>query len=152
MILKTHPHPPGRAGRPIWAIRWCDWPARSIVASVHRVRANVPAEPAGGRAIHPFILKHMHNLSDEVLCARCLENPYYQFFLQRADFCHRPPFDRVVTDGLRLGEEQLVALILESLSVAHKDWGAGDLRSRMGRGRYQSKRSRVRVIAHWSNG
>jgi IS5 family transposase len=23
-----------------------------------------------------FILKHMHNLSDEVLCARWLENPY----------------------------------------------------------------------------
>jgi IS5 family transposase len=22
----------------------------------------------------------MHNLSDEVLCARWLENPYYQFF------------------------------------------------------------------------
>src|SRR5690348_11135912 len=27
-----------------------------------------------------FILKQMHNLSDEVLCARWLENPYYQFF------------------------------------------------------------------------
>ena len=27
-----------------------------------------------------FILQHMHNLSDEVLCARWLENPYYQFF------------------------------------------------------------------------
>ena len=27
-----------------------------------------------------FILKHMHDLSDEVLCARWLENPYYQFF------------------------------------------------------------------------
>ena len=27
-----------------------------------------------------FILKHMHNLSDEALCARWLENPYYQFF------------------------------------------------------------------------
>ena len=27
-----------------------------------------------------FILKHMHNLSDEVLCARWIENPYYQYF------------------------------------------------------------------------
>jgi IS5 family transposase len=27
-----------------------------------------------------FILKHMHDLADEVLCARWLENPYYQFF------------------------------------------------------------------------
>ena len=25
-----------------------------------------------------FILKHMENLSDEVLCARWVENPYYQ--------------------------------------------------------------------------
>jgi transposase, IS5 family len=25
-----------------------------------------------------FIVKHMHNLSDEALCARWLENPYYQ--------------------------------------------------------------------------
>jgi hypothetical protein len=23
-------------------------------------------------------LKHMHNLSDEVLCARWIENPYYR--------------------------------------------------------------------------
>jgi transposase, IS5 family len=27
-----------------------------------------------------LILKHMHKLSDEVLCARWLENPYYQSF------------------------------------------------------------------------
>jgi transposase, IS5 family len=27
-----------------------------------------------------FILKHMHSLSDEVLCARWVENPYYQHF------------------------------------------------------------------------
>jgi len=25
-----------------------------------------------------FILKHMHNLSDEALCARWIENPLYQ--------------------------------------------------------------------------
>jgi hypothetical protein len=28
-----------------------------------------------------FILKHMHDLSDEVLCARWLENPLYQVWL-----------------------------------------------------------------------
>jgi IS5 family transposase len=26
-----------------------------------------------------LILKHMHNLSDEVLCARWVEKPHYQF-------------------------------------------------------------------------
>ena len=27
-----------------------------------------------------FILKHMHNLSDEVLCDRWVANPYFQYF------------------------------------------------------------------------
>nr|CUT16456.1 IS1478 transposase CDS [Bradyrhizobium sp.] len=36
-----------------------------------------------------FILKHMHNLSDEVLCARWIENPYYQYFCGELSFCHR---------------------------------------------------------------
>src|SRR5690348_18133997 len=69
-----------------------------------------------------FILKHMHNLSDEVLCARWLENPYYQFFCGELSFCHRLPFDRssLTHWRQRLGEEQLVALLQESLSVAHK--------------------------------
>jgi IS5 family transposase len=69
-----------------------------------------------------FILKHMHNLSDEGLCARWLENPYYQFFCGELSFCHQLPFDRssMTHWRQRLGEEQLVALIQESLSVAHK--------------------------------
>jgi IS5 family transposase len=69
-----------------------------------------------------FILKHMHNLSDEALCARWLENPYYQFFCGELSFCHRLPFDRssLTHWRQRLGEEQLVALIQEGLSVAHK--------------------------------
>ncbi len=69
-----------------------------------------------------FILKHMHNLSDEALCARWLENPYYQHFCGEESFCHKLPFDRssLTRWRQRLGEEQLVALIQESLSVAHK--------------------------------
>src|SRR5262249_46732548 len=69
-----------------------------------------------------FILKHMHNLSDGALRARWLENPYYQFFCGELSFCHRLPFDRssLTHWRQRLGEEQLVALIQESLSVAHK--------------------------------
>jgi len=69
-----------------------------------------------------FILKHMHNLSDEVLCARWLENPYYQFFCGKLSFCHKLPFDcsSLTHWRQRLGEEQLMAAIQESLSVAHK--------------------------------
>jgi len=69
-----------------------------------------------------FILKHMHDLSDEALCARWLENPYYQYFCGELSFCHQLPFDRssLTHWRQRLGEEQLVALLQESLSVAHK--------------------------------
>ncbi|MBS0274112.1 MAG: IS5 family transposase [Proteobacteria bacterium] len=69
-----------------------------------------------------FILKHMHNLSDEVLCARWLENPYFQFFCGEESFCHKLPFDRssLTRWRQRLGEEELLALLQESLAVAHK--------------------------------
>ena len=69
-----------------------------------------------------FILKHMHDLSDEVLCARWIENPYYPYFCGELSFCHKLPFDRssITRWRRRLGEEQLVALLQESLSVAHK--------------------------------
>jgi IS5 family transposase len=69
-----------------------------------------------------FILKHMENLSDDVLCARWIENPYYQYFCGELSFCHRLPFDRssLTRWRQRLGEAALVALIQESLSVAHK--------------------------------
>jgi IS5 family transposase len=74
-----------------------------------------------------FILKHMHNLSDEVLCARWIENPYYQYFCGELSFCHRLPFDRssMTRWRQRLGEERLIALIQESPSVAHKTGAIG---------------------------
>src|SRR5215204_5957976 len=38
------------------------------------------------------ILKHMHDLSDEVLCERWLENPYDQLFCGEELFQHKLPF------------------------------------------------------------
>ena len=66
------------------------------------------------------ILKHMHDLSDEALCDRWVENPYYQFFCGEEFFRHKAPFDRssMTRWRQRMGEEKLVALIQESLSVA----------------------------------
>ena len=66
------------------------------------------------------ILKHMHDLSDEVLCERWIENPYFQFFCGEEFFQHRLVFDRSsLTRWLqRMGEEKLVALLQESLAVA----------------------------------
>jgi IS5 family transposase len=68
-----------------------------------------------------FILKHMHGLSDEVLCARWVENPYFQYFCGEQSFCHRLPFDRssLTRWRQRLGEAELQALLQESLRVAH---------------------------------
>src|ERR1700729_1327434 len=40
------------------------------------------------------ILKHMHDLSDEDLCARWVENPYYQLFCGEEFFRHNLTFDR----------------------------------------------------------
>jgi transposase, IS5 family len=69
-----------------------------------------------------FILKHMHNLSDEALCDRWVENPYFQYFCGEAAFRHELPFDRssLTRWRQRLGEEQIAALLQESLSVAHR--------------------------------
>jgi len=66
------------------------------------------------------ILKHTYDLSDEVLCERWLENPYYQFFCGEEFFQHRLVFDRssLTRWRQRMGEDKLQALLQESLSVA----------------------------------
>lgn len=68
------------------------------------------------------ILKHTFNLSDETLCERWIENPYYQHFCGEEFFCHTLPFDRssITRWRHRMGEEKLLALLQESLSVAAK--------------------------------
>ena len=72
------------------------------------------------------ILKHTHDLSDEVLCERWLENPYYQLFCGEEFFQHKLPFDRssLTRWRQRMGEDKLVALIQESLNVATRTGAA----------------------------
>ena len=66
------------------------------------------------------ILKHTFDLSDEELCARWVENPYFQYFCGEEFFCHALPFDRssMTRWRQRMGEEKLAALLQESLAVA----------------------------------
>ena len=68
------------------------------------------------------ILKHMHDLSDEALCDRWVENPYFQYFCGAEFFQHRLTFDRssLTRWRQRMGEEKLQALLQESLAVATK--------------------------------
>ena len=68
------------------------------------------------------ILKHTFDLSDEALCERWVENPYYQYLCGEEFFQHRLIFDRssITRWRQRMGEEKLKALLQESLSAAHK--------------------------------
>ena len=79
-------------------------------------RPPLPSRLMAGLAI----LKAMHDLSDEDLCERWLENPYYQLFCGEEFFQHRLPFDRTSLTRwrLRMGEERLMALLQESLAAA----------------------------------
>src|ERR1700729_2863628 len=72
------------------------------------------------------ILKHMHDLSDGDLCARWVENPYYQLFCGEEFFQHKLTFDRssLTRWRQRMGEQRLAALIQESLSVATRTGAA----------------------------
>jgi transposase, IS5 family len=66
------------------------------------------------------ILKHTFDLSDEELCARWVENPYFQYLCGEEFFCHELPFDRssMTRWRQRMGEERIVSLLQESLHVA----------------------------------
>src|SRR5205823_1264408 len=72
------------------------------------------------------ILKHMHDLSDEVLCERWIENPYYQLFCGEQFFQQKLPFDRssMTRWRQRMGEEKLAALTQESLATATRTGAA----------------------------
>jgi IS5 family transposase len=68
------------------------------------------------------ILKHTFDLSDEELCARWVENPYFQYLCGEEFFCHELPFDRssMTRWRQRMGEDKIMALLQESLAVAVK--------------------------------
>jgi hypothetical protein len=65
-------------------------------------------------------LKHSYDLSDEALCDRWVENPYFQYFCGEEFFQHVLVFDgsSLTRWRQRMGEEQLQALLQESLAVA----------------------------------
>jgi IS5 family transposase len=69
-----------------------------------------------------MILKYTHDLSDEGLCDRWVENPYYQYFCGEEFFQHALVLDRSSLSNWRqrMGEEKVKALLQESLSIAAK--------------------------------
>jgi len=113
-------HPLARLARTV------DW--RFLEKSFGAVYADVSGRPPLATRLMAglAILKHMHNLSDEALCDRWLENPYFQLFCGEEFFQHKPPFDRssLTRWRQRMGEEKLSVLVQESLSVATKTGAA----------------------------
>lgn len=100
--------------------RTVDW--RFLEERFGEVNTDDPGRPPLPTRLMPglAILKHTYDLSDEVLCERWVENPYYQYFCGEEFFQHRPVFDRssLTRWRNRMSEERLAALIQESLSVA----------------------------------
>ena len=73
------------------------------------------------------ILKHTHDLSDEPLCERWVENPYFQYFCGEVVFRHELSFERssLTRWRQRLGEEQLMALLAGEPGGGAPDRGLG---------------------------
>lgn len=97
-----------------------DWPVlEARFGSVYSDGPGMPPLPTrlmAGLAI----LKHTFDLSDEEVCARWVENPYFQYLCGEEFFCHELPFDRssMTRWRQRMGEEKIAALLSESLSIA----------------------------------
>jgi IS5 family transposase len=106
--------------------RTIDW--GFLEKSFGAVYADVPGRPPLATRLMAglAILKHMHDLSDEALCDRWLENPYFQLFCGEEFFQHKLSFDRssLTRWRQRMGEEKLAALVQESLSVATRTGAA----------------------------
>lgn len=67
-----------------------------------------------------LLLQHIHNLSDEGVCARWVENPYFQYFTGAEFFCHEFPHERSdLTNWRKRVGDKLDKLLAESLRVAH---------------------------------
>lgn len=66
------------------------------------------------------LLGHMEGLSDEAVCARWVENPYYQYFCGELYFRHKLVLDRSSMTRWRgrIGADDLELLLAETLRVA----------------------------------
>ena len=109
-------------------IDWCH--LETVFGEVYSDKPGHPPLPTRLMA-GVAILKHMHNLSDEGLCAAWEENPYFQYFCGEEFFQHELVFDRSSMTRWRgrMGADKLAVLIQESLSVAVKTKAAKALLS-----------------------
>jgi transposase, IS5 family len=91
------------------------------------------------------ILKHTYDLSDEALCDRWVESPYFQYFCGEEFFQHALVFDRssLTRWRPRMGEDELQALLQESLAVATRTEAMKPSRRARGPARTRSETGRL---------
>src|SRR5205085_7387169 len=67
-------------------------------------------------------LKHLYQVSDEVVVASWLENPYWQYFCGEEIFQHHPPCSptTLVKWRQRVGAEGIESLLKETLDIARR--------------------------------
>lgn len=100
-----------------------DWPVlEARFGTVHSDGAGMPPPLPTRLMAGLAILKHTFNLSDEALCERWVESPYFQYLCGEEFFRHELSFDRssMTRWRQRMGEERIGALLQESLAVAVK--------------------------------
>ena len=68
------------------------------------------------------ILKQMYNLSDEGVCERWVQDPYFQYFCGETYFQHHFPIERSSMTHFRkrVGKDFCISMLQESLNTAHK--------------------------------
>jgi len=102
-------------------------PWDGLIAAIGHALPAVP-EGAGRRplparlVIGLLYLKHAYDLSDEALCERWLENPYFQYFCGEVVFQTRLPCDpsSLTRYRQRLGEEGVEELLSQTIAAAQK--------------------------------
>jgi IS5 family transposase len=84
------------------------------------------------------LLKHMDGLSDEAVCARWVENPYWQYFCGEQFFRLKLPLDRSSMTRWRgrIGPDQLELLLVETIAVAMRTQAVTPQACERGDGRY----------------
>ena len=92
-------------------------------------------------------LKYLYNVSDEVVVASWVENPYWQYFCGAEYFAHDFPCDptSLVKWRQRVGVEGSEKLLKESLAVAQREAGADADRDKTSQCRYDGAREGDRV-------
>lgn len=66
------------------------------------------------------LLKHIYALSDEDVCARWIENPYFQYFCGEVFFQHSFPIERSSLSHFRgrINPSSFETILQESLAIA----------------------------------